>query len=99
MSLGGKLEIPLTLKRLDDFKEGAELSITLPDKLQGVKAATLTIAAGQTQGTLSFEAAADATPGDHQITLDTRFVYKQQEMQTTSSFKLKVVAAANPEIK
>lgn len=96
---GEKIEVPIALVRQDDFKEGAELSITLPDKLQGVEAATLTIAAGQVHGALRFEAAADATPGDHQVTLDTRFVYKEQEMQTTSSFKLKVVAAVNSEIK
>jgi hypothetical protein len=94
-----KIEIPITINRLNNYNEQVELSIELPARLKGVKVAKLTIPAGQRQGTLTFEAAADATPGNHRITLDTRFVYNQQSMQTTSSFTLKVVAAADPSLK
>lgn len=92
-----KIDIPITIHRLQDYQEAVEISIKLPEQLKDVQVAKLTIPAGQTEGTLRFEAAENATPGNHQIMLDTRFRYHEVELQSTSHFSLKVEPAATPE--
>lgn len=90
---GAKVEIPITINRLQNYDQEVEISLTLPERVEGVKSAKLTIPAGQTEGTLSFEAAEDATPGNHQIILDAGFAHDGHALQSTGRFHLKIEPA------
>ncbi|MEQ8785055.1 MAG: pre-peptidase C-terminal domain-containing protein [Pirellulaceae bacterium] len=66
---GEKVETPITIARLFDFKDPVNLQVVLPSGVGGLSIPNATIAANQTQGKLAVTAAAGATPGQHQLTV------------------------------
>ena len=64
----------MTIARLYGYADAVQVKTKLPDDAKGLKVAEVAIAAGQTEGKLIVEAAADAAPGN--FTLDVQAVSK-----------------------
>ncbi|MES2788953.1 MAG: hypothetical protein V4719_04975 [Planctomycetota bacterium] len=60
---GEKLEVKVTVARVNGFKGPVELSLPLPPGVAGLSAAAVTIPEDKTEGVLVIQAAADATEG------------------------------------
>ena len=60
---GKKLDVKVTLKRLNGFTGPVTLSLPLPPGVKGLTAGPVTVPAGKTTAVLSIQAAADATEG------------------------------------
>lgn len=60
---GAKLDIKVTVKRTNGFKGPLTLSLPLPPDVKGLSASPVTIPADKTAGTLTVQAAGDATTG------------------------------------
>jgi len=60
---GGKLDIKVTVKRLNGFKGPVELSLPLPPGTSGLTAPAVTIPADKTTGVLTVQAGGNATTG------------------------------------
>lgn len=60
---GGKLDVKVTVKRINGFTGPVTLSLPLPPGIKGISAAPVTIPADKTTGTLTIQAAGDATTG------------------------------------
>lgn len=61
---GQKMEVKVTLKRVNGFTGPVTVKLAPPPGTQGLASEPLTIAADQTEGTLVVTAAGDATEGD-----------------------------------
>jgi hypothetical protein len=66
---GDKVEVTVTIARLYDYKDPVDLELVVPQGVAGLKAAKVTIPAGQNEGKLTIEAAANATAGAQQLTV------------------------------
>lgn len=62
---GGMLAIPFTLERLFGFAGDVTVQIAAPVGTKGIPAASATVPAAQTAGTLTVPLGPDATPGTH----------------------------------
>ncbi|MGH7129725.1 MAG: hypothetical protein ACREIV_14240, partial [Planctomycetaceae bacterium] len=60
---GEKLDVKVTVNRINGFTGPVTLALPLPPNVQGLTAAEVTIPADQKEGVLSIQAAADATEG------------------------------------
>jgi hypothetical protein len=69
LAKGGKLELPLKLKRLYGFADPVRVEAALPQGLGGLKGAAIEVAKESAEGTLVLEAALDAPAGRHSIAL------------------------------
>lgn len=94
LKAGAKVELPVTIARINDYKDAVEFDVTLPGSVKGLKLGKLTVAAGQNDGKLEIEAAADATPGDHTLTFKAKPKLNNQTLQVDQTATLKVEAAA-----
>jgi hypothetical protein len=69
LKAGGKVTIPVTLTRLYGYNEAVQVTVAVPKGVAGLTAPAITVAQGQTQGTVTVEAGADLTPGQHTLTI------------------------------
>ena len=60
---GGKVDVKVTVKRINGFTGPVTLSLPLPPGIVGVTVKAVTIPADKTVGTLSIQAAKNATIG------------------------------------
>lgn len=60
VKIGGKIEVKVDLKRINNFAGPATLTLSLPPGTLGVKAEPVTVPADKNEGVLVIEAAADA---------------------------------------
>ena len=87
---GAKIELPVTLERLYGFADQAEVTVELPKGVAGITIPNVTIAKDQKEGKFEVNAAADATPGDHNITLRVKAKFNKLDVDATSQVVLKV---------
>jgi len=66
---GAQVEFPIKLTRLYNYNEAVQLQIALPGGVAGINIPAVTIPAGQVDGKIVVQAAANATPGTHQLTV------------------------------
>lgn len=99
LSQGGKVEIPIKLARLYDFKDPVDVSLVVPASAKGVSAAKLTIPRDGTEAKLSLETKADATPGEHKLTLQAALKLNGQDIKVDQPLTLKVAAVEKPKTK
>ena len=83
-------EIPVTITRLYSYADPIQIKTKLPAGVAGIKIAELAIPAGQTQGKLVIEAAADATPGTHAINVQAVVKFNGQELSATQDVAVTV---------
>lgn len=96
---GGKVEVPVKLSRLYDFKDPVDVSLVVPASAKGVSAAKLTIPRDGTEAKLSLETKADATPGEHKLTLEAALKLNGQDIKVSQPLTLKVAAVEKPKTK
>lgn len=99
LSQGGKVEIPVKLDRLYDFKDPVDVNLVVPASVKGVSAAKLTIPRDGTDAKLSLETKADATPGEHKLTLQAVLKLNGQDIKVDQPLVLKVAAVEKPKAK
>lgn len=99
LSQGGKVEIPVKLSRLYDFKDPVDVSLIVPASAKGVSAAKLTIPRDGTEAKLSLETKADATTGEHKLTLQAALKLNGQDIKVDQPLTLKVAAVEKPKTK
>lgn len=93
LALGSKLELPVQIERLYDYADTVELEAVIPGGVRGLKIAKTTVPAKQTAGKLVCEAAADATPGTHALTLRARVRFNGQTLQVDQPLPITVAPA------
>ena len=91
---GAKWELPVKINRLFDFKDTIELTLVLPKEIKGLTAAKVTIPKDASEGKLVVEAAANATPGDHKLTVLASVKLNSQDLKVEQPVALKVAAVA-----
>ena len=96
---GGKVEVPVKLARLYDFKDPVDVNLIVPASAKGISAAKLTIPAGGTDAKLSLETKPDATPGEHKLTLQAELKLNGQTIKVDQALVLKVAAVEKPKAK
>ncbi|MEO8427956.1 MAG: hypothetical protein ABI651_12675, partial [Verrucomicrobiota bacterium] len=77
---GGRVEIPISLKRLYEFNDSVELTLAPPKDVVGLKTAKVTVPKDETEVKLVFEASPDATPGEHKLTLQAKLQFNNQDL-------------------
>ena len=91
---GGKIRIPINLTRLYHYADPVELTLVSPKGVAGLNAAKIALAKDQTQADVLIEAAADATPGDHQVIIQAMLKFNNQPLQVDQRVALKVMPVA-----
>jgi hypothetical protein len=99
LSQGGKVEIPVKLARLYDFKDPVDVSLVVPPSAKGISAAKLTIPASGTDAKLALETNPDATPGEHKLTLQAALKLNGQDIKVDQPLTLKLAAVEKPKAK
>jgi hypothetical protein len=89
---GAKLEIPVSIKRLYDFAEAVDLTLVPPQGVAGITAPKVTVAKDQSDAKLSIEAAAGATAGEHQFTLQATLKFNGQDLKSEQPVTVKILA-------
>jgi hypothetical protein len=89
---GGRVEIPVSLKRLYEFEDAVELTLVAPKEVVGLNAVKVTIPKDQTEAKLVLEASRDATPGENKLTLQAKLKFNNQDLQWDQPIRLKVAA-------
>lgn len=89
---GAKVELPVALERLYGFADQAEVTVELPKGVAGITVPKVTIAKDQKDGKFEVTAAADATPGDHTVTVRAKAKFNNLDVETTQQVVLKVEA-------
>jgi hypothetical protein len=87
---GAKVELPVALQRLYGFADQAEVTVELPKGVAGITAPKLTITKDQKDGKFEITAAADATPGDHTVTVRVKAKFNKLDVEATQQVVLKV---------
>ncbi len=99
LSQGGKVEVPVKLARLYDFKDPVDVNLVVPASAKGISAAKLTIPRDGTDAKLSIETKPDATPGEHKLTLQAELKLNGQTIKVDQPLSLKVAAVEKPKAK
>ncbi|MGH7136062.1 MAG: hypothetical protein ACREHD_10000, partial [Pirellulales bacterium] len=66
---GAQGEVPVKLERLYGYNEAVQIQAAVPGGVQGLAIAAVPVPAGQLEAKLVVQAAANATPGTHVITI------------------------------
>lgn len=93
---GAKWELPVKVSRLFDYKDPIDLTLVLPKDVKGITAAKVTIPKDGSDGKLVIEAAANATPGDHKLTVLGSVKFNGQDLKAEQTVALKVAAVTPP---
>ncbi|MFA6545629.1 MAG: hypothetical protein WCS99_14520 [Limisphaerales bacterium] len=94
LSQGGRLEVPVKIARLYDFKDPVDVTLIVPGGVKGVSAAKLTIPRDGTAAKLTLETKTDATPGEHRLTLHAELKLNGQTIKVDQPLTLKVAAVS-----
>ncbi|QDU97173.1 hypothetical protein [Lignipirellula cremea] len=89
---GEKVEIPVSVERGFDFEDAVDCTLVLPSGVAGLTG-KLSIPKGMTEGKLEIAAAANATVGEHELTLSGATKFNNVTATTSTTFKIKVEAA------
>lgn len=81
-----------TVTRLYNFADAVNLTLELPQGVQGLSAQQVAVPNGQAEGKLEIAAAANATPGDHAVTIRAKGRFNNVEVQQTATVMVKVEA-------
>jgi hypothetical protein len=77
---GAQVELPVTIARLYGFAEAVQVQAALPGGVQNVTIAPVPVPAGQGDAKLIVQAAANATPGAHAITIKAIAPFNGQQL-------------------
>lgn len=87
---GAQVELPVKLTRLYNYADPVLIQAALPQGVAGIGIAQIQVPAGQVDGKLVVQAAANATPGAHQLTLKAISTLNGQQVVTEQVVALTV---------
>jgi hypothetical protein len=87
---GDKSEFTIPLKRLYGFNSTVTSQFTLPKGITGLQVQAASVANGKNEIKVTVTAAANATPGDHQIILRTSLTFNGQRLTGEHPFRITV---------
>jgi hypothetical protein len=93
---GAKFELPVAVTRLYAFADAVTISVALPQGVTGLQIPNATIAKGQVQGKLALTAAANATPGQHELKIRAAIRLNNQPITIEQSVLLTVLKVEPP---
>jgi hypothetical protein len=93
---GASIEIPVSIGRLYGYVDAVTINATLPQGVAGLSIPNATIAKDQTQSKLVITAAANATPGTHELIVRATMKYNGQTVTIQQPLPLKVDAVEAP---
>lgn len=93
---GEKVEIPLTIKRLYDYKAAVKVEADAPDGVGGLSIPDANIAGGQNQTKVVITAAENATPGERTLTVRGTARLNNQNVSIDQPLTLTVQAVEKP---
>lgn len=91
---GEKLELPVKVTRKYDYKAAITLQSTLPQGVTGIQLPNATIPDSQGEGKLQLTTAANATAGEHILTVRFTLNFNGQPLTFERPLKLQVTPAA-----
>ena len=86
---GDKIELPIAITRLVDYADAVSFS-TVVSGVSGLSSQNVNLSKDQTQITLPITAAANATPGRHQIVLRATMRVNNQTLTLDQPFALEI---------
>jgi hypothetical protein len=89
---GEKGMVTATVTRNYNFADAVNLTLELPQGVQGLSAQQVSVPNGQAEGKVEIVAAANATPGDHMLTIRAKGRFNNVEVQQTATVMVKVEA-------
>lgn len=89
---GEKVMVTATVTRNYNFADAVNLTLELPQGVQGLSAQQVSVPNGQAEGKVEIVAAANATPGDHMLTIRAKGRFNNVEVQQTATVMVKVEA-------
>ena len=88
---GQKIDVPISIKRLYKYADQVRLTLgRLPRGVGGISGRNATIDRGKNQTKLLLQAAANATPGKHELTLRTTCRFNNQNLVSDHKFVVTV---------
>ena len=87
---GQQIEIPIAVTRKYGFEEAVEIFVETKRAVGGVEVPKIDIAKDQSEGTLSFAAAPQATPGEHEWIIKSRVKFKDLTLEDNRAIKIKI---------
>src|SRR6185437_12124072 len=93
---GTKLELPLQVRRLYGYADPVQISVNLPRGVSGLKIGKVSVPTDGTEAKLVIEAASNATPGKHALTIEATARFNNQNLQITQPLLLTVEEAKKP---
>jgi hypothetical protein len=91
---GSKIEVPIKITRLYNYKDQVEVRANPPKGVSGLKIIKVIIAKEKGEAKLVVEAAANATPGDHKFKVEVVAKYGGQSLVVSQSIPLKIQKTA-----
>jgi hypothetical protein len=77
---GQQIELPVSVARLYGYAEAVELEAAIPAGVAGLKVDKVAVPAGQNDGKLVIAAAANATPGNHNLAIKATATFNGQKL-------------------
>jgi len=93
---GASIEVPVSIGRLYGYVDAVTINTTLPQGVAGLSIPNATIAKDQAQTKLVITAAANATPGTHELIVRATMSYNKQNVTIQHPLTLKVDAVVEP---
>ncbi len=90
---GVNLEVPVMINRLYGYADAVQVKVKVPAEAKGLKVAELAIAAGQNEGKLIVEAAADAAPGTFALAVQAVSKFNGQDLSVGQDVSMTVEKA------
>ncbi len=87
---GEKIEVPVTIQRLFGFTSQVQINVSAPGGVSGLSIPQLVIPENQTQGKLMISANEKATPGNHELKVQTNLQFNNQGLQVQDKLPLAV---------
>jgi len=85
---GGKLTVPVLVKRKYGFADGVELTLDPP---QGISASPVQLAQDQSEAQIEITAEAGVPAGEHAFTLRAKLAFNGRKLEATRPFTVQVV--------
>jgi hypothetical protein len=88
---GAKADVPVTITRLYGFADAVTLGAAVPQGVAGLSVTNGTVAPGAAEGTVAIQAAADAKPGDHVLTLAATATQNNRPVKLEQPLRVRVL--------
>ncbi len=93
---GEKVEVPFKVDRLFEFNQQVNFQVNVPSGVAGLQIQNLNLPGDKPDGVVSITAQANATPGDHKLTVVTSMNFNGQNLTLERSFVLSVEKVESP---